>query len=721
MAKHAKPDRAEPGRPRQHEDESSYESNLRRNREARRRDTKAGQDIGPIPPVRNWERRLACRDNLELFLRTYLHRQFYLDFCDDHRKVIRKADVAVIQGGLFAVAMPRGSGKTEITKGAALKAVLYGQRRFVLLIGATGPAAHDELLGGLKSCLDSPELFPELLEDFPEVVFPIVALDGSIRKQGGQHSGGTPTQLDFSTGVVDLPIVPPGNWIDGKTLGPAPSAGAKIRATSITGRVRGFNLGGLRPDLVVADDPQTDESARSPSGNEKVERILGRAVIGLAGPDKTIAGLMPCTVIEPGDAIDRILNHDLHPEWDSERTKMLYAFPSLIVERNGRRVDVAKEHWERYREIKHSYNPNLGEGEKLRAQTQATEYYIEHHEEMSAGAVVAWPQRCGKDQVDGLQRAMDFWLQDKAAFAAEAQNDPLPVQLGDQVELTALEIAGRLSKSPRHVPPVGAAKLTAFVDVQQRLLYYAVCAWADDFTGWVLDYGSYPDQGRGYFTLSDASRTLDRLPGLEAKGIEAQIYGGLGALCKDILGKTWKGGGVDHAIQRCLIDSGFQTKVIYSFCRSSDYKNILTPSKGSGVGPAAKSLTDHDRQPNEKQGLEWYALPAKESRGLRLLHYDSNFWKSFIMARLAIPPGGRGNLTLFGEDLHAHRMFSEQDARCEPSRADAGGLLGARDRAAEGELACQQMSNLPSRRDWSAIAAAALICASCARNRTRKA
>ncbi len=37
---------------------------------------------------------------------------------------------------------------------------------------------------------------------------------------------------------------------------------------------------------------------------------------------------MPCTVIRPDDIAYRILNRDKHPQWQGERTKMVYAFPS---------------------------------------------------------------------------------------------------------------------------------------------------------------------------------------------------------------------------------------------------------------------------------------------------------------------------------------------------------------------------------------------------------
>lgn len=658
MDQKAKP-KLKPGPKPVFNDEERADRNRERNRVARQRQSRTGQDIGEIPPVKDWNRRLACRNDLAAFCKTYLGRQFYLPYSSDHLKHLRKAQQAVLHGGLFAQAAPRGDGKSERTKATSLWAILYGHRRFILMVGASAGHAS-ELLDGVRFYMESFDNFPFLLEDFPEALFPIRALDGEARRQGGQRCGDVKTDIHWGGDYITMPTVPEGNWIDGKTIGPSPSAGATIRITGITGRLRGFNVNGTRPDLVLPDDPQTDESALSPTGNEKIERILSRAVIGLAGPDKKIAGIMPCTVIQPGDAMDKILNHELHPEWDSERTKMLYAFPSKIVEENGRRIDVAKEMWEKYKEIRYNYNPNLGEGEKKAAEEKATEFYYDNHETMSHGAIVAWPERYNPDELDGLQRAMNMFLQDKRAFFAEGQNDPMPIELGDMVELTPLQIAAKVNSKPRLQVPLGASKLTAFIDVQQQILFYVVCAWADDFTGWIIDYGTYPDQRRQYFSKADITHTFDRLDGLQNAGIEAQVFGGLERLTSVILGMTWVGEtNAAFKIDQCFIDSGFQTQTIYSFCRSSPFAAIITPSKGSGIGPANRSITDHTQAPGEKIGLEWYALRSKDSRGLRLVHYDTNFWKTFVKARLAVPTAGHGALSLFGDDPHYHRMFSE--------------------------------------------------------------
>lgn len=44
----------------------------------------------------------------------YFGSTFHMPWSDDHLKVIRKIEKAVIEGGLFAMAMPRGSSYNQI-------------------------------------------------------------------------------------------------------------------------------------------------------------------------------------------------------------------------------------------------------------------------------------------------------------------------------------------------------------------------------------------------------------------------------------------------------------------------------------------------------------------------------------------------------------------------------------------------------------------------------
>ena len=96
----------------------------------------AGRDIGELPAVVNPERKAQAASDFRFFCEAYFPLTFHLAWSPDHLKVIAKIEQAVLRGGLFAMAMPRGSGKTTICECACIWAVLYGHREFVCLIGS---------------------------------------------------------------------------------------------------------------------------------------------------------------------------------------------------------------------------------------------------------------------------------------------------------------------------------------------------------------------------------------------------------------------------------------------------------------------------------------------------------------------------------------------------------------------------------------------------------
>jgi hypothetical protein len=592
----------------------------------------AGRDIGELPEVVDPERREQCRTSFRGFCDAYFPQTFHLEWSDDHLRVIAKIEQAVLHGGLFAMAMPRGSGKSSLAECACLWAMLYGHRDFVTLIGSDEGHALG-MLDSIKTELESNDL---LLEDFPAVCYPIHALEGIANRCSGQLYKGDRTQIGWTANEIVLP-----------TIAGSEASGAIIRVAGITGRIRGMKFKRpdgqtVRPSLVILDDPQTDESARSLSQCANRERILAGAVLGLAGPGKKISGIMPCTVIRPGDMADRILDREKHPEWNGERTKMVYAFPEN------------EKLWEKYAEIR---------AESLRQHgdlSDATAFYVAHREEMDEGSDVAWAARFNHDEASALQHAMNLKLQDEAAFWAEYQNEPLPENIGEDEQLTVDEIAQKLNGHKRGEVPIGCNHLTMFIDVQGKLLFWAVCAWESDFTGYLVDYGAFPDQGRRYYTLRDASPTL-----LEVKagaGLEGSIYAGLEALTGKLLAREWqRDDGAMLKVGRCLIDAnwGTSTDVVYQFCRQSAHAAVLFPSHGRYVGASSTPFAEYKKKRGDRVGHNWRIPNVRGKRAIRHVLYDTNYWKSFIHARLAVPMGDQGCLSLYGRDPVAHQLFAE--------------------------------------------------------------
>ncbi|MFW5828618.1 MAG: terminase gpA endonuclease subunit, partial [Planctomycetota bacterium] len=593
---------------------------------------RAGRDIAPLPEVVDAQRKERGRTDFRFFCETYFPLTFYLGWSNDHLRVIAKIEEAVLHGGLFAMAMPRASGKTSAVECACLWAVLYGHHEFVALIGSDEQHAAD-MLDSLKTELETNDL---LREDFPEVTHPIRSLEGIPHRSAGQLFHGERTHIGWTAKEIILPTIPGSS-----------ASGGIIRVAGITGRIRGMKYKRadgrtVRPSLVIPDDPQTDESARSLSQCQQRERVLAGAILGLAGPGRKISGIMPCTVIRPGDMADRILDREAHPEWNGERTKMVYRFP------DNERL------WERYAIIRAD---GLRDNQGL---APATAFYTTHRAAMDAGAQVAWEQRYNPDEISALQHAMNLKLQDEHAFWAEYQNEPLHDNLGSLSQLTVDDICSRLNGLPERMLPASSTFLTGFIDVQGTVLYWGVCAWEVDFSGAVVSYSTHPQQGLPYFTLQSVSRTLqDRYPGT---GMEGSIYAGLEDLVRSLLSTPWRDvRGGEHGLQVLLIDAnwGQSTDIVYNFCQAAPYGGIVLPSHGRYVGASTKPFAEYRRRPGDRIGLNWRIVASGGQRGVAHALYDTNYWKTFLHERLATPMGDRHGLTLFGKKPQAHRMIAE--------------------------------------------------------------
>ena len=610
----------------------SYEDRRNAERDRQAEQSLAGRDIGQLPEVVNPDRKAACERNFQLFCESYFPETYSLAWSPDHLKVIEKIETAVLRGGLFALALPRGSGKTTITESAALWSMLYGHREFVVLIGATESAAL-ELLDSLKTELEVNE---RLAEDFPEVCYPVAQLEGIANRCAGQLYKGERTRITWTSNEIVLP-----------TIEGSKASGIIVRVAGITGRIRGMKFKrsdgrSVRPSLVIIDDPQTSESAGSLEQTRKRVRVLAGDILGLAGPGQKISGIMPCTIIRPGDMADIILNRNTHPDWNGEKTRMVYRFPTNM------------KLWEEYAEIRAEALRTEGNFQK------ATEFYLANREAMDAGAEVSWEARFNHDEVSALQHAMNLKFQDESAFMSEYQNDPLPDDTADDSLLSVDEICAKINGLARRRVPLKCDRLTMFVDVQKALLFYVVIAWAEDFTGAIIDYGSWPDQHRHEYSLADANPSIQTL--FPKAGFEGALYAALSALTDECLGREWeREDGAVLKIERALVDAnwGQSTDVVYQFCRQSSHAGVILPSHGRYVGASSKPMTEYRKQQGDRLGFNWMIPNVAGKRAIRHVIYDTNYWKSFIHARLAVPVGDKGSLTLYGRIPGAHQLFAE--------------------------------------------------------------
>lgn len=663
----AKRARAQKRRPKTSE-RAGYQAQRERATLRSRLGVQAASDVGAMPKVKNPARKEACRLDLLRFLTSYFPTTTGLSaFSDDHVRVIRRIERCILHGGRFVNAVYRGFAKTTIGENTTIWATFYGHRRFVPIFGADADSAAGNI-DSIKYELEENDL---LFEDFPEVCHPIRCLEGAPQRAakqfyrepgacprckgkgkvgqteclecGGDGAAKVLTRIEWTSDRVMLPTIPG-----------SPASGAVICARGITGGFRGLKVKlpdgtQQRPDFIIGDDLQTDESASMPGQVQKTLRTLRKGVVKLGGHRRQLAIVINATVIEPDDAIDQLLSD---PAWQGERIPLVRKWP-----------DAHATFWLKdYAEARRDYDRNDIDAQ-AEAHARATELYRQRRKEADAGAVVSW-ENCydPETEISAVQHAYNALIDDgEEAFASEYQVRPLARDHGDDDEVvTTAFVMRKLSGVDRGIVPQLATRLTAGIDVQQTLLYWVVCAWEENFSGYVLDYGAWPDQRRAYFTLADARITL--AAATKTASLEGSIFQGLTGLAQHILARNWeREDGSPMRVQRCLIDANWQpsAEVIHQFCRNSDFASVVMPSHGVATTATRDPYTHYKRKQGERVGANWRIPSTKGTRLARHVIMDPNHWKTFLYSRLAVQLGDPGSLTLFGKEAKAHQMFAD--------------------------------------------------------------
>jgi hypothetical protein len=397
----------------------------------------------------------------------------------------------------------------------------------------------------------------KLLEDFPEAIYPLRRLGGSALQARGQRYLGELTNLQWKPDMVVFPTIP-GSL----------SSGAAIVTAGITSGIRGKNRtmpdGSIaRPDMVVLDDVQTDADARSPGRIIKLEGIINGTVAGLVGPGQELSMVMTCTVIQEGDLASMYLKDK--KQWRGLKFKMVEKMPD--------RMDL----WEQYRTL------------RFEDDVKAKMFYKRNRTAMREGAVVPWEANHPPETLDALQHAMNIWSDNEVTFASEYQNEPMRPDQGAMV-VPAKVIRTRLNGLEHQMLPLDAQTLTGFIDVHDDLLYYAVVAWSEDFTGYVVDYGTYPKQNRRVFSKGETGLiTMSR----SDQRADGAIQMGLTALIKELMATRWELETTDSRRQttaeditfsKLLIDVGYKPQIVENAIRYAvGQSTVVMPARGKSI------------------------------------------------------------------------------------------------------------------------------------------
>ncbi len=635
---------------------SRYERHKERARQRQAQLAKAGRDIGPLPTADNLRRRATCKNRLRSYYQTYHPASFPLAWSDDHLKVIRKLQRTVLTGGVFALAMPRGSGKTTLAIRAALWAILYGHCRYLMLICANKSKAQ-KALAGIQFEL---EMNPLLYADFPEVCYPIRCLERIHNRARGQLLDGQPTNIVWKGAQLVLPTVA-GSAASGHVIEVAGLKGSEIRGAQFIAP----DLSIWRPSLVIADDPQTRDSARSLLQTNEREQLLKADALGMAGPGETVSMVVPCTVIEEGDLASKLLNRERNPEFRGERMQMLYEFPEHM------------ELWDKWYELRCEDLAGEDAADDLDANLfEVSDAFLKaNFKAMHKGARVAWQERQPGCQ-SAVHYAMCLYFRDPLAFWSEYQNDPSKAKQTDDEFLNKDQLATNTNGLERLHIPDSSTLLTCHIDVQYKVLYFVLCAWEPNFTGYVIDYGTFPEQAERVFSAKKARPTLRQQ--FKGTNLEGAWWAGLDAVSDQLLTTEYsRDDGQDINVECCLVDAADgagSAETVKKWCRYNKHKAITHPAIGYGVTATRAPISAHKKRKGEKRGGEWRLTAGKAGRTLL---YDPSFYKTMCHRRLATPHGQAGSLTFYGfrdgrpvrHDFLAAQLTSESRERVTHERS----------------------------------------------------
>jgi hypothetical protein len=182
----------------------------------------------------------------------------------------------------------------------------------------------------------------------------------------------------------------------------------------------------------------------------------------------------------------------------------------------------------------------------------------------------------------------------------------------------------------------------------------------------LIDFGTYPDQRRKYFSHATLPRTLQRLfPGRDTA---ATIDAGIDAVLHGCESENWPGlmrrefHRADGAVMRLnfgLIDAGGdESDTIKAAIRRSPFAANIMPSFGKGLRAKDKPMSQWAGA-NRNDGPEWRTTKGRAGQILAL-QFSTNFWKAKFHRALALPPGSQGALYLFKtKNPSDHRMLGE--------------------------------------------------------------
>jgi len=540
--------------------------------------------------------------------------------------VIEKIWQVMLWGGNQSIGVPRGAGKSTITKALLLLAGLTGIIRYAVVFGANAKASRSLR----RDIAMQIETNARLREDFPAACLPVIALGGRSQRCASQAYRGERTYIRYETDVIQLARIPG-----------AASSGFILRCAGIESGFLGLVENGVRPDFVLGDDIQSLEAAASEDMVASLESAIRQGFEGLGGKDSALRIVMLATCTRENDFSDRVLNPDVYPEYSGLRLGM--------VDEWGEGLEL----WATYADM---WRQDQRDGDKrCRA---AGQFYELNREAMDKGVVVTDPEFYVHGvEASAIQAAWHMRLKmGDSAYFAQIENRPLSPR-ATLYDLGPQMVARSLNKLRRREVPEWANHVFTFSDVGADKLRWVVLATGTRMRTAVVDYGFWPQMGTVVPKNASPQVAMDCL------------WREMDGLCRHWEASVFLRGGAAMRKTAAGFDRGYMSEAVQLFCKAkaAAFSFPIVPLRGQG------SLQWKPYNRNTIR-VGWHTQMVRLAEGAapgEFINVHTDFWKELVQrAFLTDSPEAPGACSLWGNDSRSHAEYA--DHICSEILSDKG-------------------------------------------------
>ena len=578
-------------------------------------------EVGEIKPVKHPRVKARCATDLALFGWLYCRDLLkHAPSADIRAGLIRDAQECILHGGQTVELYGRGGGKTTwVCIIAAIWAVLYGHSRYVVCIGASLAAARKNLKT-IKATLSRSDA---LLADFPAIAQCVRHIREIPQRARNQTCGGEPTRMDWGVESITLPTV------KGST---EPGMGGIIAVAGIGAAIRGSNINGQRPDLVMLDDPQTHKDAVSATRVANIIEFIHGDVLGLAGHTKAISCFVTITPQKPGDVAMELSNQDKFPEWSVKVQPFVKSFPpnwSQLVELYCAQFAAdaaAKEYSRPLSTAWYRANAKLFDGLEVIDPEQ-----YDHEREIDA-----------RHHILNLRASLG-----EQSFRAEYLMEV--TEAATALDVSAEKVAGAVNGSPALRLPPGTDTVVGFCDVNIQAgagLSWALVAFGPRRVAAVIAYGRHPGGGEA-LVPKNASATL----------VSRRVTAAIRAVVEHVVGLRLRDSrGHAVRIRAFGFDRGWLPEVVhralYVLRKTLPLGFPLVSMRGFPWDQFGRAKRDVLRR-----GDHVFATRSKFGEYLAVC---AHYWREVQQSSWLAPPLTPGSLSIYGKSAVEHYQFAQE-------------------------------------------------------------